>query len=206
MFLPDPAFQVRVNNIIAKKKYIGVNLSPLSMNELYGNFDEGSVESLAVLLTKVYECLDTDLLFVPHVISNNKNDNDLLFLQNIIEFMEDKMKSHVKIADCNNGFLGVKKQLIECHFVVSARMHCAINAISENVPAIFLSYSKKSIGMCEYIYGSDKWVIDIMNIEEELIDKMKDMMQHKKEISEYLQDRNAEINNFFNDNCRKVFM
>ena len=70
----------------------------------------------------------------------------------------------------------------ECKIVISARMHCAINAVCENIPTIFLSYSQKSIGMCQYVYGTKEWVVPINNAEIELIPKIELMMLKNLEI------------------------
>ena len=49
----------------------------------------------------------------------------------------------------------------ECSVVISARMHCAINAITEGIPAIFLSYSEKTLGMSKMIYGTEKFALQL---------------------------------------------
>ena len=200
MFLPDPAFQLRTTKQgdIAEPRFIGINLSPLSLNEIYGNYNE-SILPMARLLDKVYEYFHIDLLFIPHVFSKNDGDNDLKFLQKVMEKMKDSNQKHVQIAESNGGFLGVKKQLKKCHFVVAARMHCAINAINEDIPAILLSYSQKSIGMCQYIYESEKWLVDIKEIEKNLLNKMSLMMEEKDCIKVYLQKRNLEIQKYFEE-------
>lgn len=197
MFLPDPAFLVKGKDLSSEKKYIGINLSPLSLNEIYGSYGEKSINKLSKLLDKVYETFETDLLFIPHVLSDDENDNDLLFLQKVYCSMSECARAHVKFANYSGGFLGVKEQIQECHFVVCARMHCAINAIVENIPAIFLSYSQKSIGMCKYIYGTKDWLIDIRNIENELIQKMQEMMINNEKVNVYLDNRNHEIQQYY---------
>lgn len=198
MFLPDPAFQLRTTGNTDEKivpQFIGINLSPLSLNEIYGNHSD-NVLRLAQLLDRVYEKFQIDLLFIPHVLSRDENDNDLVFLEKIKQKMKPNNQEHVKIANSNKGFLGVKQQLKTCHFLVAARMHCAINAIGEDVPTIFLSYSQKSIGMCQYVYESDKWVVDLKNIEKTLLNKMSEMLCEKENIKAFLQNRNKEIQKY----------
>ena len=107
-----------------------------------------------------------------------------------------KHKNNVTFADCSGGFLGIKKQLRECKIVISARMHCAINAVCENVPTIFLSYSQKSIGMCKYVYGDDKWVILLNEIQTNLIEKAKEMLDDRETIIQVLSRRNREIQEY----------
>ncbi len=104
-----------------------------------------------------------------------------------------KEKGNVYIADSNNGFFGIKEYIRKCQIVISARMHCAINAIEENVPTIFLSYSQKSIGMCQYIYGDTKWCISLEEIESKLMERINEMINHHKEVCNTLCARNKEI-------------
>ena len=72
-------------------------------------------------------------------------------------------------------------------------MHCAINAICESVPTIFLSYSQKSIGMCKYVYGNEKWTINIREMDKKLLGLALDMLRDKDEIANFLQSVNIRI-------------
>lgn len=200
-FFPDPAFQVRIGRI-KEKKYIGINLSPLSVKELYGSYDDVYVKKFADIMDKLYDEIGIELMFIPHVISQSEMDNDLWFMEKIRNYM--RCRNHVKLADTNNGFIGVKEYLSQCYLVVAARMHCAINAIDENVPAVFLAYSQKSIGMCKYIYGNDKYLIDLKNIENELIDKTKDVLNNYELLSKKIATRNDEIKQYYKNNISKI--
>lgn len=205
IFFPDPAFQVGRKSeddsnsvrtetesfLGADKKYIGVNLSPLSLNELFGDHSEKNIVKLAELMDKIVLEFDKDILFIPHVISQDENDDDLRFQQTVIDFM--KAKDRTLLADYRGGFIGLKPQIRQCKFVVSARMHCAINATHENIPVILLSYSSKSIGMCEYIYGDRRWLLSLKDVENELLEKMKEMDREVEGISAKLSVRNIEI-------------
>ena len=194
-FFPDPAFTVRQEHAEeVKKQYIGVNLSPLSLNETNGSYGENEIKSMASLMDMLIEETNENLLFIPHVVAENPNDNDYLFLKEVYKKMS--YKGNVSFADHSGGFLGIKKQLRECKIVISARMHCAINAVCENVPTIFLSYSQKSIGMCKYVYGNDKWVIKLGDINKDLIGKTKEMLDNHEKISQVLVARNKEILKF----------
>ena len=198
-FFPDPAFTVRLAQTEeVEKQYIGVNLSPLSLNETSGSYGEKDIKSMASLMDRLIDQTGENLLFVPHVVSENPNDNDYLFLNEICKEMSHKDK--VTFADYSGGFLCIKRQLWECKIVISARMHCAINAVCENVPTIFLSYSQKSIGMCKYVYGNDKWVIKLGDINTDLISKAKELLNDRENIIRQLLDRNKEILDYIEKN------
>lgn len=202
VFFPDPAFQIRKQLKNNLKKYIGINLSPLSLKELYGNFDTTYINKLAFLLDKLYEKTGIELMFIPHVLSQDKMDNDMWFMEKIKSNM--KHLNHVTIADTSKGFIGIKDYLSQCYVIAAARMHCAINAIDENIPAIFLSYSQKSIGMCRYIYGNDNYLIDLKNIENELIGKITDILNYHELLSKKIATRNDEIKEYYEVNILEV--
>ena len=79
-------------NETVAKKYIGVNLSPLSFNETNGSYGEKEIMSMASLMDSLIEKLDENLLFIPHVVSENSNDNDYLFLKEVRKGMSHKDK------------------------------------------------------------------------------------------------------------------
>jgi polysaccharide pyruvyl transferase WcaK-like protein len=74
-------------------------------------------------------------------------------------------------------------------------MHCAVNALAARVPALFLSYSRKSVGMCRYVYGSDDWVmpLDELATQGALQRIVKSMLQRRSEIHAHLAKRIPEI-------------
>lgn len=204
IFFPDPAFLVKdINKEKVNKRYIGVNLSPLSLKEIYGDCSVSHKIQLAKILKKIYNETKIDLLLIPHVISKDIDDDDLRFL-NELKGLMNKAKNHVYIANTDKGFLGLKPQIRQCHMVISARMHCAVNAVVENVPTIFLSYSQKSKGMCEYIYESDKWVLDIKELNDQINVKIKEMIEKEDEISNYLNTRNIEVQKYYNENIKVI--
>ena len=200
ILLPDPAFLLTKNYVKETPKYIGINLSPLSLLEMYGEASIISLEKLASVLDAIYEQTGIDLLFIPHVISTQKSDNDLIFLEQLKSYMKPEYQNHVRFANYNRGFEGLKPDISKCFLIVSARMHCAINSVVESIPAIFLSYSQKSVGMCRYVYGSEEWVIGIDDIEKLLIGKILKMLKGRDEIARYLKIRNNTIKkHYLND-------
>ena len=191
-FFPDPAFQVR-NTIIDndKRQRIAINFSPLSYMECFGTIDKDVYIRLANIIDQIIEQFGVEILLVPHVVAKDPIDNDALFLGEIIKLVSNK--DSVVMADFEGGFLGIKKQLDTCIITVAARMHCAINSIVENVPTIFLSYSQKSIGMAEYIYGDRRYVIRIEDVDFKLIEVLHDVYNNKDDIKKLLVTKNSEI-------------
>lgn len=169
VFLPDPAFLVKKNKCLNTENYIGVNLSELSLVETYGKVSEERLHEICQLLNALSNAAKLPLMLIPHVLSPHTTiDNDYLFLGKVFEGLSDDIKEKSVLVK-PEGFLDAKRYLKQCKIVVAARMHCAVNALIEGVPTIFLSYSQKSRGMSNFIYGNEKWCVSLCEIKTSLI-------------------------------------
>jgi len=169
-FMVDPAFFVKANVPQKEKKYFGVNLSALSISEMNGIVAESALKKQAELIEKIIEKTGLEAMLIPHVFSHNDLDNDYVHLKNVYEHIDEKYKKMIKLVK-PDSFMDVKNYVAECKFVIAARMHCAVNSLCEGVPAIFLSYSSKSIGMAEVVYGNREWVLPLDIDNEEIVIK-----------------------------------
>lgn len=163
LLIGDPAFTVcgesfernKDNNFI-----IGINLSPLSGAYLsnQGNFEE-MIKQQTQTIRAVTEYFGCRVYLIPHVFSKTVSDDDFSYLHSIYEELR-KEKLDIELKE-PKSFYEAKEYLSECSVVISARMHCAINAITEGIPAIFLSYSEKTLGMSKMIYGTEKFALQL---------------------------------------------
>lgn len=205
VFFPDPAFQVNGSeenkNEVVSSQYIGINFSPLSFLEVFGSYSDCE-KKVAELIDEIYAQYKYPIMLIPHVISERRQDNDYEFLKNVLKYVSKETREQIKMADYKNGFLGIKKEIKKCKIVVAARMHCAVNAIVENIPTIFMSYSQKSIGMSAYIYNSGKWCVSLKNIDKELIMKIGECINEYEQINMYLMERNKEIQTYISMNYK----
>ena len=201
-FLPDPAFLVCGEYTATERKYIGVNLSELSIHELYGKVTNEHILHITELLAEVIKNTDYPLMLIPHVLSPyTSEDNDLEFLSKVFDALPQKIKNRVTLV-VPNSFVDAKKYLSQCRIVISARMHCAVNSIIEGTPAIFLAYSQKSIGMAKFIYGNDDWCVPLKCMENELVTVVKDALKNYSTIKKYIDSRNIEIKEIYEDYFR----
>ncbi|MCD7899781.1 MAG: polysaccharide pyruvyl transferase family protein [Bacteroides sp.] len=166
---PDPAFfvapEIRNEEIkLTSKKLIGINLSPLSALYEYGSISIG-VKKQAYAITRLIDLFNCEVLLLPHVLSPSKFDNDLRYLTMIYNAVSENYRSKINLISSDPQFIGIKKYLLQCDFVIAARMHCAINAISVDIPTVFLAYSEKAIGMSKYVYGTIESVISLSDFE-----------------------------------------
>lgn len=195
----DPAFMLRNEQTVFDNensmKTLGVNLSPLANRYLKIKKKEEWSILWSNILINIYNRYNyKKLILLPHVVNkNNPSDDDYCFLEEMESILRGK-GINVEIAPRNIGFIGIKKYLVRCNLVMSARMHCSVNAITCGVPTLFLSYSPKSIGMCEFVYGNSAYVIDmnklVMNIDYNLFDKIDGECDA---IREFLKARSVEL-------------
>jgi polysaccharide pyruvyl transferase WcaK-like protein len=102
------------------------------------------------------------ITLLPHVVcDHDEMDDDLRYLARVRSMMPNDYKSRVHLVENDPGFIGIKQYMMECDLVIAARMHCAINAVAAQVPALILAYSNKAIGMGHYIYGNDDWTMSL---------------------------------------------
>ena len=97
----------------------------------------------------------------------------------IKSFIAKDIVDQVEVVEDDLGFIGTKEILSNCDIVIAARMHCAINAVSLNVPTIFLAYSKKAEGMAEYVYGDNRWTLPLKEFDENIIELISSILNEK---------------------------
>jgi hypothetical protein len=61
------------------------------------------------------------------------------------------------------------------------------------VPTLLLSYSSKSIGMSEYVYGNRKWVLPVDASTESTLDAAKALLGQSAAIRSFLRERMVSI-------------
>lgn len=196
----DPAFYIKATNgnsniyVKSEKIRIALNLSPLSIREQIGENHESFNKQIIDSIVDLLSIPNSEVVLIPHVLSSlSDGDNDLIYLREIYNRIPKKYLGSIDILEDAVGFLGTKEFLRTCDIVIAARMHCAVNAVSEGIPAIFLTYSQKGIGMTEYIYGNSKWSVPLLDIKKELKNKTTEMLSNKKKISDNIKKRILEI-------------
>lgn len=200
IFCADPAFIV-APEIVKKTKSggkttIAINLSPLSSSYL-GSSSKETIERQARMIERIVNKYDAEIILVPHVVCDFlEDDDDLRYLHNILDTIDDRYRDSVRLVNTDPGFIGIKKVLIKCDLVIAARMHCAINAITAYVPTLLLSYSQKTQGMSQYVYGHRDWLLTINDFcSDNCLTVIDNMLFNKDEIHGYLANRISEIRN-----------
>ncbi len=201
ILLPDPAYLVSDPNEKIKKipRYIGINLSELSLLEVYGSSRENITLKISSIIEEIYLKTKIPIILIPHVMSPHTTiDNDFKFLEKIYFSIKDELKSYIKVVKPTN-FIDTKNYLRECIIVVAARMHCAVNAITVGTPAIFIAYSQKSIGMSNFVYGKNEWCISINDINRDLIDLIINLLNNEEGVRKIINKRIFEIQKIYDN-------
>jgi polysaccharide pyruvyl transferase WcaK-like protein len=182
----DPAYILASSTAVdggTRQHRIGVNLSPLSVRYSETPLDLAAiVAEQARTLSTIANELGVEIVLIPHVVSDAvQRDDDLGYLRRVLDAIPAESRRRVTLdAECR-GYMGVKKVLRQCDLVIASRMHCAINAISELVPTILLAYSKKAVGMAEYVYGDQRWVVPIGEFASQaMVDKAHAMLNSRE--------------------------
>ncbi len=193
-FGADPAFLVAPELVVenpgmsGSQPLIAINLSPLSVHALKLNIEDvvrSQVESIKRLVLRT----GARILLVPHVLAPHEGDNDFLYMKHILTGLNNA-GIDAKLISEDLGFIGIKRILVQCDLVVAARMHCAINGLASAVPTIFLSYSPKSVGVCEYVYGDRKNVYNLSEFGgEEFLRRVEFMLNSKPDVTALLLKR-----------------
>jgi len=175
---------------------IGINLSPLSVRQA-GYSLEDSIYTQADTIQHLIEVLNAYIVLIPHVICDfSEGDDDLRYLQKVKEVIKPEYQNKITLLDSDSGFIGIKNELINCDLVIAARMHCAINALAAHVPTILVSYSRKAVGMGQYVYNNSEWVVSLYEfLPDNILKKVSNLTGKIKETRSYLAQRIPEVQN-----------
>lgn len=188
LMLPDDS-QTAMHDL--GRPTIAINLSPLSTSYAVG---ERQADSLMMaqshMLARMVEEYDRDLLLVPHVICPwNPMDDDHGYLTELYALLSRATQARVRLLPPDLGARRTKAIIGKCEALLAARMHCAIAGVSMGVPTLFLSYSAKAVGMCQYIYGSRDWVMAVDSQPERILEAVGKLLAQKEDLRSRLQQR-----------------
>ena len=182
VLVTDPAFTMATKAVKLPKGFVkgntvGINISPMAI-------ERESIEGIAYLnfenlIKYIIDNTDMQVALIPHVIWEDSDDRGpLRKLYN--EFAETGRV--VMVEDCNSCEL--KYIISKCRFFVGARTHATIAAYSSFIPTLVLGYSVKARGIAKDIFGEEKYVIPVQNLEgsECLLDAFLDLLNNEDEI------------------------
>lgn len=192
-FLVAPDIRIKQTGTPQNRPRIAINLSPLSIITLHLKRDE-VIRQQVEAIRSIVERTNASIVLVPHVVCSFIDaQDDRRYLRSIALALREQ-GVEVELVDRDLGFIETKKLLVECDLVIAARMHCAINALASSVPAILLSYSPKSVGVCEYVYGSKGNVFGLSEFgSDSFLRRIETMLAEKAALAEFLTKRMVDV-------------
>ncbi|NYZ16383.1 polysaccharide pyruvyl transferase family protein [Azospirillum sp. RWY-5-1] len=139
---------------------VALNISPIILRRHAGaggrNLEDEMVAFALDLASRGY-----GVLFVPHVVGQSgsglKCDHALM-----ARLLERTGTAGGRIALLPRRFNApqIKHALARCRFVIGARTHCTIGALSSGVPTLSIAYSVKATGINRDLFGDERYVLD----------------------------------------------
>lgn len=186
---PDPAFcldtlspEILVPSFDKKKKYIGINISPLVERR---ECNPGIVRKNVYNTIKyILENTQYDVMLIPHVVTSDNNDYELLS-----KYRNDFPKERVILIEDQPCEI-LKYYISKCDLMIAARTHASIAAYSNCIPTLVIGYSVKSRGIALDLFGVDEnYVISVDKLinENSLLDAFIWIFKRKDSIKRHLE-------------------
>jgi len=191
-FLLDPAQPQTINQIFLKEgifidnnPLIGISMSQLiSRYSISKNFD-GNYNEYINLMTDLVNYftnkLEATVIFIPHVIGPDQENDDRIVGNKIYQIVKEKQK----IVSINNEYTPAELKGIigRCDMFIGSRMHATIASTSMYVPTIAIAYSHKTFGVIGEMLGQEKYICDIKNLDFNTLElKINEAWQNRVEI------------------------
>ena len=166
---------------------IGFNFS--SLMERFGTAKDAATNNglVQAIVQKMFDQFNRPILLIPHSMKSPSDDYEFL--------------SAVKEKFSRKGYplylLPRQLDAAEIKWVISclacfagARMHSTIASLSSAVPTLSFSYSLKSVGLNQDIFGHEAYLLPAKDINpESVVEKIGLLLQEEKAIRQHLNDR-----------------
>lgn len=184
---PDPAFTLEKEDVPLpvgwmENNMVGINLSPLILRH---EKTPGLVlDSFHRLIEHILLNTSSGIALIPHV--TFEKNNDMLVLTKLYQMFKDT--GRVVLIDPNLTTMQYKALISYCRFFIGARTHATIAAYSFCVPTLVIGYSVKSRGIAKDLFGDDRLVLPVQNLNEEkqLIDAFEELREREIELRTHL--------------------
>lgn len=127
------------------------------------------------------------VLLIPHTFGTEINtESDLVVCEKIYSTLKDKCNGRLFIARGSYDQNEIKYIIGFCDFFIGSRMHACIAALSQNIPAVAIAYSKKFLGVFQTI-GVEYLVTDprVMR-KKEIMQVISDAFEQRAKMSKIL--------------------
>lgn len=172
---------------------IGLDLSPYR-TQITDVRNETWFRQTLEALTNVIRRFDRPIVLIPHVHMPDwifRGNDDFLFQRALVDALPPELRDRVIRYDSRtHTCMEIKWVISRLLALASQRTHACIAAYSSCVPAFAISYSRKSIGIYEDLFGEGDrtWIDSFKSISgDRLANAIGDMLERRDEIVEHLQ-------------------
>jgi len=192
----EPSAKIRAQN----STVVGLNVSGLlfnggySRNNMFGlktDYRELICEIIKMLLKEE----EVVVLLIPHVFppSGYEVESDSDACLKIYEQLRQTYSSRIFLVKGEYDQGEIKYVIGLCDFFIGSRMHSCIAALSQNIPAVGLAYSKKFYGVFDSV-GIGNLAIDLRTATEpDVLSRVEETFINGCEIAEELSVRVTEV-------------
>ena len=185
VFAPDPAFLLPACDTDRIRTYLdwasagptlGVSISAF---HLRGQSLSGRIQFIAKSLRTWIDGSGYRVLLIPHVVLDGRiPTNDYVFSQRVLRAID--RNAHAQLMP-GHFLAGEYKAVIgKCALFMGSRMHATIAALSQSIPTLSLSYSKKSLALQAMLLDNTEYSFDIFQHNTEALHKKLQKLHSEK--------------------------
>jgi polysaccharide pyruvyl transferase WcaK-like protein len=190
-------------NMLAEMKkqgpLVGLNVSGLlymggyNRQNMFG-LKTDYISTIHHIITYFMKREDVQLLLVPHVLGKGpKSEGDIAAIDKIFRELYLNYKKRIRKVDGTLDHHQLKYIIGKCDFFLGSRMHACIAAISQAVPTVGLSYSRKFKGVFESI-DKEILIADLRSLDyDQIIDIVDHAFKHREVLHNKLKNRMPDI-------------
>lgn len=145
-------------------------------------------ELIYTLIDRLMQKKNVIVMLVPHVFGSPEHlESDSVVCAKIYDELKTKYKDRLFLARGRYNQNEIKYIIGLCDFFIGSRMHACIAALSQNIPAVAIAYSKKFFGVLQTI-GAESLVADPRTMEkEEILSIIDNVYENRNSLKEKLQ-------------------
>ncbi len=186
---PDSAFTMEAADIKDEGKYIGFNLSPLSLR--YSKDSTDAYTAVYNMMDYIIESTDYKVKLISHVIDPTHPDTQ--YDPGVLLPLYEKYKATGKVVYVDSEPLDateIKGHIKSCDAFIGARTHSTIAAYSTLVPTTVIGYSVKSRGIAKDLFGTnDEYVIPVGEVKGDvLVHAVKRLIKQNSKLRKHLEE------------------
>lgn len=187
----EPVIHFCPSSFLFDNNIVGFNISPLIRK--YGKISrEQILDHTCRFIQHIIAIENMKVILVPHVTPSDIDNNDFLFMKQILKKFEDNSKLFL-VSDQYKA-AQIKYIISKCRFFIGARTHSTIASLSSLIPTLSLAYSAKARGINRDIFGSLDYSLNIGDYcFENLFLKYQKLKQDESLIKDKLSKRMVEI-------------